>query len=80
MKNLIFKLAAVAIVFGLTFMTINLISSEKMQCDQVVFLEGEMSIDIKSISSYANGVSHIWLCDGTEMDIPTYRIIKIVKK
>jgi hypothetical protein len=51
-----------------------------MQCDQVVFLEGEMSIDVCDVNSYENGMSVIHLCDGKTLQVPTRRIIKIVDK
>ena len=51
-----------------------------MQCDEVVFLEGELSIDVRYVYSYDNGMSNIHLCDGEILRIPTKRIIKIIDK
>ena len=56
------------------------IKQDKMQCDEVVFLEGELSIDVRYVYSYDNGMSNIHLCDGEILRMPTKRIIKIVDK
>ena len=53
---------------------------EDTECDQVIFLEGEMSIDVSDVNSYENGMSTIYLCDGKTLRVPTSRIIKIVYK
>jgi hypothetical protein len=53
---------------------------EDTECDQVIFLEGELSIDIRYVDSYDNGMSTIRLCDGKILRVPTSRIIKIVDK
>jgi hypothetical protein len=74
---------AILIVLGiaLTYIPIiYLVKQDKMQCDEVVFLEGELSIDIRYVDSYKNGMSTIHLCDGKILQVPTRRIIKIVDK
>jgi hypothetical protein len=53
---------------------------ESMECDEVVFLEGELGMDVREVDSYDNGMSTIHLCDGKELRVPTRRIIKIVEK
>lgn len=53
---------------------------ESTECDQVVFLEGELSMDVRGVDSYDNGMSTIDLCDGKTLRVPTSRIIKIVDK
>lgn len=53
---------------------------ESTECDQVIFLEGELSIDICDVDSYDNGMSSIRQCDGKTLRVPTSRIIKIVDK
>jgi len=55
-------------------------SKEKEQCDEVIFIEGELSMDIRYVKSYNNGITYVYLCDGTEMKVFTHRIIKIVDK
>lgn len=74
---------AIIIVLGiaLTYIPIvYLIKQDKMQCDEVVFLEGELSIDVREVNSYDNGISTIHLCDGKLLRVPTKRIVKIVDK
>ncbi len=53
---------------------------EDTECDQVIFLEGEMSMDVRDVNSYENGMSTIYLCDGKTLRVPTSRIIKVVDK
>ena len=74
---------AIIIVLGiaLTYIPIvYLIKQDKMQCDEVVFLEGELSMDVREVNSYDNGMSTIHLCNGRLLRVPTKRIIKIVEK
>ena len=53
---------------------------EDMKCDQVVFLEGETSMDARGVYTNEGGMSTIYLCNGTEMKVPTIRIVKIIEK
>jgi len=53
---------------------------EDMKCDEVVFLEGETSMDARGVYTNEGGMSTIYLCDGTEMKVPTTRIVKIIEK
>jgi len=74
---------AMLIVLGIALayvLTIYVVNQDKIQCDEVVFLEGELSIDIREVKSYDNGISFIYLCDGKVLRVPTRRIIKIVDK
>jgi hypothetical protein len=50
------------------------------ECDEVVFIEGELGMDARQVSSFSNGMSVIRLCDGTDLQVATHRIIKIVDK
>lgn len=69
-------------IFVITLSILGLVFSvqEKYECDQVIFLEGELGMDCCNVSSYENGMSIITLCDSTKMQVPTNRIIKIVDK
>jgi len=70
-----------AVVFaGMMFFGVYLSIQEKYQCDQVIFLEGELGMDCSNVSSHENGMSTITLCDSTKMRVPTSRIVKIVDK
>jgi hypothetical protein len=74
---------SVLMVIGIFLMSVPIIylsHEERMQCDQVIFLEGELSMDIRYVDSYENGMSTIHLCDGKTLRVPTRRIIKIVDK
>jgi len=75
-----FVIAAIALCILVYGPIVYFSRKESLECDQVVFLEGEMSLDIRDVSSFENGMSHIELCDGTTMEVPTSRIIKIVDK
>lgn len=65
-----------AIIFPIAYCS----HQKGMKCDEVVFIEGELSMDIRYVDSYKNGISIIYLCDGTKIQVPTSRIIKIVEK
>ena len=54
---------------------------ERKECDQVIFLEGELSKDIRDVDYYNYGqITRIYYCDGTKEDVPTRRVIKVVYK
>jgi hypothetical protein len=74
---------AILVVIGVLIMSLSILyfsHKEDTECDQVIFLEGEMSIDVRDVNSYENGMSTIYLCDGKTLRVPTSRIIKIVDK
>jgi len=55
--------------------------NERKECDQVIFLEGELSRDIRYVNYYNYGqITRIYYCDGTQEDVPTRRVIKVVYK
>lgn len=71
------------IVFGTVLVYVPIVyfaNRESMQCDEVVFLEGELSMDVREVDSYPSGMSCIRLCDGKNIIVPTNRIIKVVDK
>lgn len=72
----------IAVPFLIVFAIFAVIDTvkESTECDQVIFLEGELSIDICDVDSYDTGMSSIRLCDGKTLRVPTSRIIKIVDK
>ena len=75
-----FWISWLAIAF-ISLMVVALMSRKDMHdCDQVIFLEGEMGMDCSNVTSFENGMSIITLCDDTKMRVPTSRIVKIVDK
>ena len=64
----------------LIYAPIIIAKKESTECDQVVFLEGELSLDVRDVDSYESGMSVLKLCDGTTMSVPTSRIVKVVDK
>jgi hypothetical protein len=81
MKDAISIMAFSLIVGVFTMIGIYSIKRKKDQeCDEVVFIEGELGIDARQVSSFSNGMSVIRLCDGTDLQVATHRIIKIVDK
>ena len=66
----------IAIIFPIAYCS----HQKEMKCDEVVFIEGETSMDVREVYSSKNGISTIYLCDGTKIQVPTSRIIKIVEK
>lgn len=75
------RIAGIVLFFiGLYGPILYVIVQKEQKCDEIVFLEGELSMDVRGVDSYDNGMSTIHLCDGTTMRVPTRRIIKIVNK
>ena len=71
----------VLIVVITTLPLLYLSSKENKECDQVIFLEGELSRDIRDVNYYNYGqITRINYCDGTQEDVPTTRVIKVVYK
>jgi hypothetical protein len=73
----------ILLITGILIMTLSIshfVQKEDTECDQVIFLEGELSMDVMDVNSYENGMSTIYLCDGKTLRVPTSRIIKIVDK
>ena len=66
------------LIIGLSLVSLS--HKENTECDQVIFLEGELSMDVRGVYSYDNGMSTIDLCDEKTLRVPTSRIIKIVDK
>lgn len=48
-------------------------------CDEHVVLNDKEEYDCRHVSSFSNGMSSIKFCDGTEMTVPTHRIIKVTE-
>ena len=53
---------------------------KRPHCSYVVFVEGKLGEDADHVQHYSSGVTHIKYCDGKEVHVPTYRLIKIVEK
>ena len=73
----------ILLITGILIMSLSILyfsHKEDTECDQVIFLEGEMSMDVRDVNYYENGMSTIYLCDGKTLRVPTSRIIKIVDK
>lgn len=76
LKILIFILLFLVVV-GITAQFIE----RRESCSRVVFLNGELSRDIHYVVYTHNGnVAQIHYCDGTQEEVPTSRIIKVVEK
>ena len=80
MRDIWFYVLFWVVVIGLAGSAIYFSYEEDQECDQVVFVQDELSMDAREVSSFSNGMSVIRLCDGTNLQVPTHRIIKIVDK
>jgi len=70
-----------AVWIGLCIGLVYGIDKEKHECNQVVFLEGELSRDINYVDYLNHGnIARIHYCDGNVEDVPTSRIVKVVVK
>jgi hypothetical protein len=54
--------------------------SKRPHCSYVVFIEGKLGEDADQVQHYSSGVTHIKYCNGREVHVPTYRLIKVVEK
>jgi hypothetical protein len=64
--------AVTGIIYGYT--------KESKECDLVVFIDGQLSIDARRVIQYKNGFTSIKLCSGETEICPTDMIIKVVEK
>lgn len=53
---------------------------ESKECDLLVFIDGELSIDARRVIQYKNGFTSITLCNGKTKIYPNDIIIKVVEK
>lgn len=53
---------------------------ESKECDLVVFIDGELSIDAQRVIQYKNGFASIKLCNGKTEIYPNDIIIKVIEK
>jgi hypothetical protein len=51
-----------------------LLIKKNTKCDEHIVLDDNTQYDCKSVTSFANGVSSINLCNGERIVIPTHRI------
>lgn len=78
--NKFLKVLLVALVIALSYgIVLYFVIQESRECDEHVILNGDESYDCRSVSSFSNGMSCIRFCDGTEMNVPTNRIIEVRK-
>ena len=77
LRNAILIVLGTSLIYALIR---HFVKQDEMQCDAVVFLEGELSIDVREVTFYDSNTSTIHLCDGEILRMPTKRIIKIVDK
>jgi hypothetical protein len=81
MKNKLQWILLLAVWMGLCVGIIYGIDKEKHECNQVVFLEGELSRDINYVDYLSHGnIAQIHYCDGKVEEVPTNKIIKVVFK
>ena len=74
----------ILLITGILIMYLSILyfsHKEDTECDQVIFLEGEMSMDVRWVDyEYAGSIVQIHYCDGKVVEVPTSRIIKVVDK
>jgi hypothetical protein len=73
MRDNLLKLFAIGmlcyVIFGIIF-----IINKNERCDEHIVLDDDKQYDCKSVTTFANGLSTINLCDGTRITIPTDKI------
>ena len=81
MIRIIITITAIAAAAAGLFFVIHSSHEEEMKCDEVIFIEGELSRDIRGVDYLSDGnITRVHYCDSTIEDIPTIRVIKIVDK
>lgn len=81
MRNIWMLIIGVLFFIAVGVTSVYIDEKEKDTCDSVIFLEGQLGIDIKDVTYHNYGtICKIKLCDGTTMIVPTNRIVKIVEK
>jgi hypothetical protein len=53
---------------------------ESKECDLIVFIEGQLSMDARNVNHYSNGFTSIELCDGKHVVYHSHRVIKVIEK
>lgn len=66
----------IAFIYGIVMY---FLIKESHECDEHVILNDKKEYDCRCVSSFSNGMSSIKFCDGTEMTVPTNRIIQVTK-
>ena len=55
-------------------------TKKSKECDLVVFVKGQLSIDARTVNHYSNGFTSIELCNGKTEIYHSNLIIKVVEK
>ena len=55
-------------------------TKESKECNLVVFIKDEISVDARNVNHYSNGFTSIELCDGKTEIYHSSLIIKVVEK
>jgi hypothetical protein len=55
-------------------------NKKSKECDLVVFVKDQLSIDARNVNHYSNGFTSIELCNGKTDIYPSSMIIKVVEK
>jgi hypothetical protein len=53
---------------------------QSQECDLVVFIQGQLSVDARTVNHYSNGFTSIELCNGKTEIYHSNRIIKVIEK
>jgi len=81
LRSVLVTLATAATMAAIIVPTVYFSHKNSMECDEVIFLEGENSRDIRGVNYIYNGnIARIYYCDDTIEDVPTSRVIKVIKK
>lgn len=78
--NRITRILLVALGISLVYsIIIYFVIQDGNKCDEHVKLNGGEEYDCRNVASFTNGMSTIKFCDGTQIDVPTNRIIEVTK-
>lgn len=81
LRNVLVTLATAATMVAIIAPIVYFSHKNSTECDEVIFLEGENSRDIRGVNYiYDGNITRIYYCDDTIEDVPTSRVIKVIKK
>ena len=75
-KKILLVALSIAVIYGIILF---FIIKESNECDEHVILNDKTEYDCRCVSSFSNGMSSIKFCDGTNMTVPTHRIIQVTQ-
>jgi uncharacterized protein (UPF0248 family) len=78
-----FRIALIIVIVSSVLVPLFIYLAKKevsLQCDYVIFIKGETSRDARYVYFSSTGIATIEYCDGSQEQIPTHRILRVINK